>query len=116
MDQICEKIRPHLTVEFQTGRFSVGDFRDLIKRIDFSPKERKYIRANFRLIVTRLGLFHYLPEIQKNEDIALFQLMEVVAESWIAQGLVKNKNEAANRLIEQIKSRLIDRSSTLLTV
>jgi len=42
--------------------------------------------------------------------------MEVVAESWIAQGLVKNKNEAANRLIEQIKSRLIDRSSTLLTV
>ncbi|MHA1227318.1 MAG: hypothetical protein ACTSPV_11300 [Candidatus Hodarchaeales archaeon] len=43
-------------------------------------------------------------------------MMEVVAESWIAQGLVKNKNEAANRLIEQIKSRLIDRSSTLLTV
>ena len=116
IDKICEKIRPLLTVEYQSGRLTVKDFRDLLKRIDFNPRERRYVGANFRLIITRLGLFHYLPEINGNEDIALFQLIEVVTESWISVGKVKNRNEAASKLIEQIKERIQDKAGTILTV
>ena len=116
IDQICEKIRPNLTVEYQSGRLTVKDFRDLLKRYDFNPRERRYIGANFRLIVTRLGLFHYLPEISGNEDVALFQLIEVVTESWIGEGKVKNRNEAASKLIEQIKERMQEKTGTILTV
>ncbi|WP_455139649.1 hypothetical protein [Candidatus Hodarchaeum mangrovi] len=116
VDQICEKIKPFITIEFQSGRFKVTDFRELLKRIDLTPHERKYLSANFRLVVTKLGLFHYLPEIQKNEDIALFQLIEVVTEDWISHGIVKSRTEAVNRLIEQIKTRLKDRSTTVLTI
>ena len=68
------------------------------------------------MIVTKLGLFHYLPEINGNEDIALFQLIEVVAESWISEGRVKNKNEAASKLIDQIKERVQEKSGSILTV
>jgi len=114
--QICEKIHPNLTVEFQSGRLTVSDFRDLLRRIDFNPRERRYIGANFRLIITKLGLFHYLPEINGNEDVALFQLIEVVTESWINEGKVKNRNEAASKLIEQIKERIQDKAGTILTV
>ncbi|MHA1975530.1 MAG: hypothetical protein ACW98F_09915 [Candidatus Hodarchaeales archaeon] len=116
VDQICEKIRPNLTIEYQSGRLNVKDFRDLLKRIKFTSREKRYVSANFRLIITKLGLFHYLPEIYGNEDLALFQLIEVVAESWIDSGLVKNRNEAANRLIEQIKERIQDKKITLLSV
>ena len=116
VDQVCEKIRPNLTVEYQSGRLNVKDFRDLVKRIKFSPKEKRYISANFRLIITKLGLFHYLPEIYGNEDLALFQLIEVVTEGWIDSGIVKNRTEAANRLIEQIKERVQDKKITLLSV
>ena len=116
VDQVCEKIRPNLTVEYQSGRLNVKDFRDLLKRIKFSPKEKRYISANFRLIITKLGLFHYLPEIYGNEDLALFQLIEVVTEGWIDSGIVKNRTEAANRLIEQIKERVQDKKITLLSV
>ena len=116
IDQICEKIRPKLTVEYQSGRLTVQDFRDLLKRIDFNPRERRYVGANFRLIITKLGLFHYLPEINGNEDTALFQLIEVVAESWINEGKVKNRNEAASKLMEQIKERIQDKTGTILTV
>ncbi|MHA1947236.1 MAG: hypothetical protein ACXAC6_10865 [Candidatus Hodarchaeales archaeon] len=116
IDKICEKIRPKLTVEYQSGRLTVQDFRDLLKRIDFNPRERRYVGANFRLIITKLGLFHYLPEINGNEDTALFQLIEVVAESWINEGKVKNRNEAASKLMEQIKERIQDKTGTILTV
>jgi hypothetical protein len=116
IDQVCDKIRPNLTVEYQSGRLNVKDFRDLLKRIDFNQRERQYVSSNVRLIFVKLGLFHYLPEIQGNEDVALFQLIEVVAESWISSGVVKTRNEAANRLIEQIKERIQDRASTLMTV
>lgn len=116
IDQIIEKIRPHLTVEYQSGRLNVQDFRDLLKRIDFDTRERAYIGANFRFLITKLGLFHYLPEISGNEDLALFQLAEVVTESWLISGLVKSKNEAASRLIDQIKERIQDRAGTIMTV
>jgi pyrimidine operon attenuation protein/uracil phosphoribosyltransferase len=116
VDQICEKIKPHLTVEFQSGRLNVKDFRDLLKRIEFTSHERKYLGANFRFVITKLGLFHYLPEIQGNEDAAVFQLVEVVAESWISLNIVKNRNEAINRIIEQIKERFQASASTLMTV
>jgi len=116
IDQICEKIRPNLTVEYQSGRLTVKDFRDLLKRIDFNPRERRYVGANFRLVLTKLGLFHYLPEISGNEDSALFQLIEVVTESWINVGKVKSKNEAVTKLIEQIKERIQDKTGTILTV
>jgi len=116
IDQICEKIRPNLTVEYQSGRLTVKDFRDLLKRIDFNPRERRYVSANFRLVLTKLGLFHYLPEISGNEDSALFQLIEVVTESWINVGKVKSKNEAVTKLIEQIKERIQDKTGTILTV
>ena len=116
IDQVCEKIRPLLTVEYQSGRLNVKDFRDLLKRIDFNQRERQYVSSNLRLIITKLGLFHYLPEIQGNEDIALFQLIEVVTESWITSGVVKSRNEASKRLIEQIKERIQDRASTIMTV
>ncbi len=116
IDQICDKIRPKLTVEYQSGRLTVQDFRDLLKRIDFNPRERRYVGANFRLIISKLGLFHYLPEINGNEDTALFQLIEVVAESWINEGKVKNRNEAASKLMEQIKERIQDKKGTILTV
>ena len=116
IDQIIEKIRPHLTVEYQSGRLNVQDFRDLLKRIDFDRRERAYIGANFRFLITKLGLFHYLPEISGNEDLALFQLAEVVTESWLISGLVKSKNEAASRLIDQIKERIQDRAGTIMTV
>ncbi len=116
VDQICEKIKPQLTIEFQAGRLGVKDFRDLLKRIDFTLHERRYLGANFRFVVTNLGLFHYLPEIQGNEDAAVFQLVEVVAESWISRNIVKNRNEAVNRIIEQIKERFQASASTLMTV
>ncbi|MFX0086496.1 MAG: hypothetical protein ACFFAU_12570 [Candidatus Hodarchaeota archaeon] len=116
VDQICEKIKPHLTIEFQSGRLGVKDFRDLLKRIDFTSHERRYLGANFRFVITNLGLFHYLPEIQGNEDAAVFQLVEVVAESWINRNIVKNRNEAVNRIIEQIKERFQTSASTLMTV
>ncbi|NHJ00993.1 MAG: hypothetical protein EAX86_02575 [Candidatus Heimdallarchaeota archaeon] len=116
IDEICEKIKPNLTIEYQAGRLSVRDFRDLLKRIEFTNKEHQYISANFRLVVTKLGLFHYLPEIQANEDVALFQLIEVVVEKWITEGIVKNRNDAASRLINQIKNRIQDRTTTILSV
>ncbi|PWI47516.1 hypothetical protein CEE45_11340 [Candidatus Heimdallarchaeota archaeon B3_Heim] len=116
VDQVCDKIRPNLTIEYQSGRLNVKDFRDLIKRIKFSPREKRYVSANFRLIITKLGLFHYLPEISGNEDLALFQLIEVVTETWIESGIVKNRSEAANRLIEQIKERIQDKTITILSV
>jgi hypothetical protein len=116
IDQVCEKIRPLLTVEYQSGRLNVKDFRDLLKRIDFNQRERQYVSSNLRLILAKLGLFHYLPEIHGNEDVALFQLIEVVTESWITAGIVKSRNAAANRLIEQIKDRIQDRASTIMTV
>jgi hypothetical protein len=116
IDQVCDKIRPNLTVEFQSGRLNVKDFRDLLKRIDFTPREKRYISANFRLIITKLGLFHYLPEIYGNEDLALYQLIEVVVESWIDAGIVKNRTEAANRLIVQIKERIQDKTIAFLSV
>jgi hypothetical protein len=115
-EQICEKIRPNLTIEYQSGRLTVKDFRDLLKRINFNPRERRYVGANFRLITTKLGLFHYLPEINGNEDIALFQLIDVVVESWISDGKVKNRNEAASTLIEQIKERIQEKPGSILTV
>jgi pyrimidine operon attenuation protein/uracil phosphoribosyltransferase len=116
IDQVCEKIKPNLTIEFQSGRLNVKDFRDLLKRIKFTRHERQYVGANFRLIVTKLGLFHYLPEITGNEDAALFQLIEVVSESWIALNIVKNRTEAVNRLLEQIKERFQSSSSSMMTV
>lgn len=116
VDQVCEKIKPQLTHDFHTGRKKVSDFRDLLKRIEFTRRERQYIGANFRFVATKLGLFHYLPEIQGNEDVALFQLIEVVTEAWIDSGTVKNRNEAANRLIQQIKERIQERTATLVTV
>lgn len=116
VDLICEKIKPHLTVEFQSGRQNVKDFRDLLKRINFTAPERQYLGANLRFIITRLGLFHYLPEIQGNEDAAVFQLIEVVAESWITKNVVKNRNEAINRIIEQIKERFQSSAVTLMNV
>ncbi len=116
VDQVCDKVRPNLTVEYQSGRLNVKDFRDLLKRIEFSQREKRYISANFRLIITKLGLFHYLPEIRGNEDLALFQLIEVVTETWIDSGIVKNRNEAATRLIEQIKERIQDKTLTIMSV
>jgi gas vesicle protein len=116
VDQVCEKIKPHLTPEFQTGRFGVNDFRDILKRIEFTKKERQYISANFRFVVTKLGLFHYLPEIQGNEDVALYQLVEVVTESWIASGAVKNRSEAINKIVTQIKERTQIQASSMVTV
>ncbi|MFX0122737.1 MAG: hypothetical protein ACFFAE_03810 [Candidatus Hodarchaeota archaeon] len=116
VDQVCEKIKPHLTVEYISGRQTVKDFREMLKRIDFTPHERQYIGSNFRFVITKLGLFHYLPEIQGNEDAAVFQLIEVVAENWITSGIVKNRNQAAARLIQQIKERIQERPSTLITV
>ncbi|UCE12866.1 MAG: hypothetical protein JSV04_11820 [Candidatus Heimdallarchaeota archaeon] len=117
VDQVCEKIKPHLTIDYQSGRKSVKDFREMLKRsIDFTPRERQYIGANFRFVITNLGLFHYLPEIQGNEDTAVFQLIEVVTENWITSGIVKSRSEAATRLIRQIKERIQDRASTLITV
>ncbi|MFX1506113.1 MAG: hypothetical protein ACFFDC_08355, partial [Promethearchaeota archaeon] len=115
-EQVCEKIKPHLTVEYNSGRKSVKDFREMLKRIDFSPHERQYLGSNFRFVITKLGLFHYLPEIQGNEDAAVFQLIEVVTESWITSGIVKNRSEAAARFIQQIKDRIKERASTLITV
>ena len=105
-----------MTIEYQSGRLTVEDFRDLLRRIDFNPRERRYVGANFRLITTKLGLFHYLPEINGNEDIALFQLIEVVIESWISERKVKNRNEAASKIIELIKERIQDKAGTILTV
>ncbi|MFX0182535.1 MAG: hypothetical protein ACFE95_05555 [Candidatus Hodarchaeota archaeon] len=116
VDQVCEKIRPHLTMAFQSGQLGVSDFRELLKRIDFNTRERQYIGANFRFVVTKLGLFHFLPEIQGNEDAAVFQLIEVVIENWISLGAVKNRSEAANRLIQQIKNRVQAGTSTVITV
>lgn len=117
VDQVCEKIKPHLTIDYQSGRKSVKDFREMLKRsIDFTPRERQYIGANFRFVITNLGLFHYLPEIQGNEDTAVFQLIEVVTENWITSGIVKNRSEAAAHLIQLIKERVQDRASTLITV
>lgn len=116
VEQVCEKIKPHLTVEYNSGRKSVKDFREMLKRIDFSPHERQYLGSNFRFVITKLGLFHYLPEIQGNEDAAVFQLIEVVTESWITSGIVKNRSEAAARFIQQIKDRIKERASTLITV
>lgn len=105
-----------MTIEFQSGRKTVRDFRDLLKRIELTKHERQYVGANFRLIATKLGLFHYLPEIQGNEDAALFQLIEVVSESWIHQNVVKNRNEAVNRLLEQIKEKFKSGTSAVMTV
>ena len=105
-----------MTVEYNSGRKSVKDFREMLKRIDFTPHERQYLGSNFRFVITKLGLFHYLPEIQGNEDAAVFQLIEVVTESWITAGIVKNRPEAATRLIQQIKDRIKERASTLITV
>ena len=116
VDQVSEKIKPHLTVEYISGRKSVKDFREMLKRIDFTPHERQYLGSNFRFVITKLGLFHYLPEIQGNEDAAVFQLIEVVTENWITSGIVKNRNEAAARFIQQIKDRIQERASTLITV
>ncbi|MFX0014834.1 MAG: hypothetical protein ACFFB2_00465 [Promethearchaeota archaeon] len=116
VDQVCEKIKPHLTIDFQSGRKSAKDFRDLLKRIELAPRERQYLSSNFRFVITKLGLFHYLPEIQGNEDAAVFQLIEVVTENWISAGIVKNRSEAAKRFIQQIKSRIQERASTLITV
>ena len=116
VDKVCEKIKPQLTVDFQSGKKNVGDFRELLKRIDFTPRERQYVGANFRFVITKLGLFHFLPEIHGNEDVAVFQLIEVVSEGWISSGVVKNRSEAATRLIQQIKERIQDRASTMITV
>ncbi|UCG89663.1 MAG: hypothetical protein JSU57_04090 [Candidatus Heimdallarchaeota archaeon] len=116
VDKVCEKIKPHLTIDYQSGRKGVKDFRELLKRIDFTPHERQYLGSNFRFVITKLGLFHYLPEIQGNEDAAVFQLIEVVTENWISSGIVKNRSAAATRLIQQIKDRIQDRASTLITV
>jgi len=116
VDQVCEKIKPLLTIDYISGRQNVKDFREMLKRIDFTPHERQYLGSNFRFVITKLGLFHYLPEIQGNEDAAVFQLIEVVTENWITSGIVKNRNEAAARLIQQIKDRIQERASTLITV
>ncbi|MFW9778665.1 MAG: hypothetical protein ACFFE8_07395 [Candidatus Heimdallarchaeota archaeon] len=106
VDQVVEKIKPRLNPAYQSGRMNVSEFRHLLKQIEFTKHERQYISANFRFVVTRLGLFHYLPEIQGNEDAAVFQLIEVVAENWVTTGLAKNRNAAINRLIKQIRKRL----------
>jgi hypothetical protein len=116
VDQVCEKIRPHLTPSFQSGRLGVSDFRELLKRVDFSPKEKKYVGANFRFVITKLGLFHYLPEIQGNEDIAVFQLLEVIVEKMITSGTVKNRKEAINGLFEQFKKVTQSGTSTFMNV
>ncbi|UCG01660.1 MAG: hypothetical protein JSW11_18870 [Candidatus Heimdallarchaeota archaeon] len=116
VDQVCEKIKPNLTIDFISGRQTVKDFREMLKRIEFTPHERKYLGSNFRFVITKLGLFQYLPEIQGNEDAAVFQLIEVVVEGWITSGIVKNRNEAVARLIQQIKERIQERASTLITV
>ena len=101
VDQVCERIKPHLTIDFLSGRQNVKDFREMLRRIKFTPHERQYLGSNFRFVITKLGLFHYLPEIQGNEDAAVFQLIEVVTESWITSGIVKSRSEAAGRLIQQ---------------
>ncbi|MFX0170852.1 MAG: hypothetical protein ACFE9L_02930 [Candidatus Hodarchaeota archaeon] len=116
VDLVCEKIRPNLTVDFQSGRLGVNEFRDLLKRIDFTTRERQYVGANFRFIVTKLGLFHYLPEIRGNEDAAMFQLLEVVVENWITSGIVKTRKEGINRIIQQIKDRIKEGKGTVITV
>ncbi|MFW9856863.1 MAG: hypothetical protein ACFFFG_17575 [Candidatus Thorarchaeota archaeon] len=106
VDQVVEKIKPRIGPAYQSGRMDVSEFRHLLKQIEFTKRERQYISANFRFVVTKLGLFHYLPEIQGNEDAAVFQLIEVVAENWVSTGLAKNRNDAINRLIKQIRKRL----------
>lgn len=116
VDIVCEKIRPNLTVDFQSGRLGVNEFRDLLKRIDFTTRERQYVGANFRFIITKLGLFHYLPEIRGNEDAAMFQLLEVVIENWITSGIVKSRKEGMNRIIQQIKDRTQEGRGTVITV
>ncbi len=116
VDQVCEKIKPHLTIDFLSGRQNVTDFREMLKRVKFTPHERQYLGSNFRFVITKLGLFHYLPEIQGNEDAAVFQLIEVVTESWITSGIVKTRSEAAARFIQQVKDRVQERPSTLITV
>jgi hypothetical protein len=117
VDQVCAKIRPHLTHAHQSGQQSVNDFRELLKRIDtLTPHDKRYLGANFRLVVTKLSLFHYLPEIQDNEDIAFFQLFEVVIEKILASGTVKSRNEAINGLIDQFKSINREGTGKLVTV
>ena len=117
VDQVCAKIRPHVTHAYQSGQLSGNDFRELLKRIDnFTPHEKKYLGANFRFVVTKLGLFHYLPEIQGNEDIAFFQLLEVVVEKMLGSGIVKTRNEAINGLFEQFKNITQDGTGSLVTV
>lgn len=117
VDQVCAKIRPHLTHAYQSGQLSANDFRELLKRIDnFTPHEKKYLGANFRFVVTKLGLFHYLPEIQGNEDIAFFQLLEVVIEKMLRSGTVKTRTEAINGLFEQFRTITQEGASTLVTV
>lgn len=116
INQVCEKIRPHLTIEFQSGRLGVSDFRELLKRIKFTPHERQYVGANFRFITTKLGLFHYLPEIQGNENTAVLHLIEVVVERMIANGEVRSRGEAIQRLVNIIEERVQSGTSTLITV
>lgn len=117
VDQVCAKIRPHLTHAYQSGQLSANDFRELLKRIDnFTPHEKKYLGANFRFVVTKLGLFHYLPEIQGNEDTAVLHLIEVVVERMIANGEVRSRGEAIQRLVNLIEERVQSGTSTLITV
>lgn len=116
VDQVCAKIRPQITHAYQSGQQTANDFRELLKRIDFTPHEKRYIGANFRFVVTKLGLFHFLPEIQGNEDIAFFQLLEVVVEKMLGSGAVKTRTEAINGLFEQFKKITQEGTATLVTV
>lgn len=107
LEIISEKIRPYITTEIQTGRLPSKDFKDLIKSIaGISPSEHKYIAANFRRVVTNLSLYHYLPEIESNEEVVILQMANVIISRWVSNGEVLGRKQAIDKIIKWQDERL----------
>ncbi|MHA2298956.1 MAG: hypothetical protein ACXAEU_13345 [Candidatus Hodarchaeales archaeon] len=111
---ITEKITPHITIDFKTGKRDPQDFKALLRRLhdlkELEKSELKYALTNYRLIVLSLGLFHYLPEITENEnnlELFLSQIVQILQEKYLSTGKTRTKEEFLNMLITKLKAEII---------
>ncbi|MFW9995290.1 MAG: hypothetical protein ACFFD4_24855 [Candidatus Odinarchaeota archaeon] len=111
---ITEKVAPHVTIDFKTGKRDPDDFKALLRRLhdlkELDRSELKYALTNYRLIVLSLGLFHFLPEITENEDkleLLFSQIVQILQEKHLSSGKVRTKEEFLNDLVAKLKAEII---------
>ncbi|MHA1169389.1 MAG: hypothetical protein ACTSP4_04280 [Candidatus Hodarchaeales archaeon] len=111
---ITEKILPHVTIDFRTGKRDQSDFRALLKRLnelgELNKNELQYALSNFRLIVLTLGLFHYLPELIENEsNLERFfsQIVHIMQDRYLSKSTARTREQFLNEIVTKLKAEII---------